>query len=90
MRWAALTRRTVIHSALCANGKGEGAAKQRHVARIMMVYMYGVLGDNDQAFEKAFSEHESSMPSLKTFIACNTIRSDPRFKEMVQRVGLPE
>jgi TolB-like protein/DNA-binding winged helix-turn-helix (wHTH) protein len=71
----------------------EGAAKQRHVARIMMVYMYGVLGDNDRAFtwlEKAFIEHESSMSSLKTFIAWDPIRSDPRFKEMVRRVGLPE
>ena len=71
----------------------EGAAKQRHVARIMMVYMYGVLGDNDRAFawlEKAFTEHESSMQSLKVFIAWDPLRSDPRFKEMVRNVGLPE
>jgi tetratricopeptide (TPR) repeat protein len=72
---------------------GEAAAKQRHVARIMMVYMYGVLGDNDRAFawlEKAFAERESSMPSLRYFIAWDPLRSDPRFNEMVRRVGLPE
>ncbi|PYV99557.1 MAG: hypothetical protein DMG89_07685 [Acidobacteria bacterium] len=71
---------------------GEAGAKQRYVPRIMMVYIYGVLGENDRAFawlEKALTEHESSMPSLKTFIAWDPIRSDPRFKEMVRRVGLP-
>ena len=68
-------------------------AKQRYVPRNMMVYMYGVLGENDRAFawlEKAFAEHESSMPSLRYFIAWDPLRSDPRFKEMVRRVGLPE
>jgi len=72
---------------------GEAVAKQRHVPRIMMVYMHGVLGENDRAFawlEKAFAERESSMPSLRYFIAWDPLRSDPRFKEMVRRVGLPE
>jgi TolB-like protein/DNA-binding winged helix-turn-helix (wHTH) protein len=72
---------------------GEAAAKHRNVARIMMVYMYGVLGENDQAFawlEKAYAEHESSLQSLKTFMAWDPIRSDPRFNEMIRRVGLPE
>jgi len=71
---------------------GESAAKQRYVARCFMVYMYGVLGDNDRAFawlEKAFAERESSMQSLKIFWAWDPIRSDPRFAEMVRRVGLP-
>jgi TolB-like protein/DNA-binding winged helix-turn-helix (wHTH) protein len=72
---------------------GEAVAKQRHVPRIMMVYMHGVLGENDRAFawlEKAFAERESSMPSLRYFIAWDPLRSDPRFQEMVRRVGLPE
>jgi tetratricopeptide (TPR) repeat protein len=72
---------------------GEAGAKERYVPRVMMVYIYGVLGENDRAFawlEKAFAERESSMPSLKSFIAWDPIRPDPRFKEMVRRVGLPE
>ena len=71
---------------------GEAVAKQRHVPRIMMVYMQGVHGENDREFawlEKAFAERESSMPSLRYFIAWDPLRSDPRFKEMVRRVGLP-
>ena len=58
-----------------------------------MVYMHGVLGENDRAFtwlEKAFTEHESSMPSLRYFYRLGSSASDPRFKEMVRRVGLPE
>jgi TolB-like protein/DNA-binding winged helix-turn-helix (wHTH) protein/tetratricopeptide (TPR) repeat protein len=71
---------------------GEAAAKQRNVSCIMMVYVYGVLGDNDRAFawlEKAYARRESSLQSLKVFIAWDPIRSDPRFAEMVRRVGLP-
>jgi TolB-like protein/DNA-binding winged helix-turn-helix (wHTH) protein/tetratricopeptide (TPR) repeat protein len=71
---------------------GESVAKERYVPQCMMVYMYGVLGDNDRAFawlEKAYAEHDSSMPSLKVFWAWDPIRSDPRFAEMVRRIGLP-
>lgn len=71
---------------------GEAAAKQRNVSCIMMVYVYGVLGDNDRAFawlEKAYAQHESSLQSLKTFMAWDPIRSDPRFGEMMRRLGLP-
>ena len=70
----------------------EAAAKQRNVSCIMMVYVYGVLGDNDRAFawlEKAYAQHESSLQSLKTFMAWDPIRSDPRFEQMIRRVGLP-
>jgi hypothetical protein len=72
---------------------GEAAAKQRYIPRILMVYVYGVLGDNDRAFawlEKAYEEHDTSMPSLKVFVAWDPLRSDPRFAEMIRRVGLPQ
>jgi TolB-like protein/DNA-binding winged helix-turn-helix (wHTH) protein len=71
----------------------EAAADQRNIPCIMMVNIYGVLGDNDRAFawlEKAYAHHESSLQSLKTFIAWDPIRSDPRFAEMIQRMGLPQ
>jgi len=71
---------------------GEAAAKQRNVSCTMMVYVYGALGDNDRAFawlEKAYARRESSLQSLKVFTAWDPIRSDPRFAEMVRRVGLP-
>ena len=71
----------------------ESAAKKRYVARILMVYLYGVLGDKERAFEwleRAYAERESSMQSLKVFIAWDPVRSDPRFTEMVRRVGLPQ
>jgi TolB-like protein/DNA-binding winged helix-turn-helix (wHTH) protein len=71
----------------------ESVANKRYVARCVMVYIYGVVGDNDRAFvwlEKAYAEHESSLQSLKVFWAWDPIRSDPRFAEMVRRVGLPQ
>lgn len=70
----------------------EAAAKERNIPCIMMVNIYGVLGDNDRAFawlEKAYAHHESSLQSLKTFFAWDPIRSDPRFEDMIRRVGLP-
>jgi TolB-like protein/DNA-binding winged helix-turn-helix (wHTH) protein/thioredoxin-like negative regulator of GroEL len=83
-----------FHGALREWAKGlESAAKHRDIPPIMLVYIYGTLGENNRAFawlEKAYEEREGSLPSgLKVDLAFDPIRSDPRFAEMVHRVGLP-
>ena len=54
---------------------------------------YGGLGENDQAFgwlERAYRERDSNMIQLKALPASNPIRSDPRFDDLLRRIGFPE
>jgi tetratricopeptide (TPR) repeat protein len=54
---------------------------------------YAELGDKDQAFQwfnTAFQEHDEGLAALKTDFALDPIRSDPRFAELVRKVGLPQ
>jgi hypothetical protein len=53
---------------------------------------YAALGDKDKAFlwlEKALAEHSSVMTSLKFWSLFDPLRSDPRFVDLLNRVGLP-
>jgi tetratricopeptide (TPR) repeat protein len=55
--------------------------------------LYADLGDKDQAFRwlnTAYQEHSPEMVGLRTDFLLDSLRSDPRFAELVQRVGLPE
>ena len=61
---------------------------------------YATLGDKDRAFywlEQAYAHHDIGIAStdfglekLNTDFLLNPLRSDPRFKDLVRRVGLPE
>jgi tetratricopeptide (TPR) repeat protein len=54
---------------------------------------YAELGDKDRAFEwlnTAFQEHDEYLLGLKTDLSIDPIRSDPRFSELVRKVGLPQ
>jgi TolB-like protein len=53
--------------------------------------VYVELGDNDMAFEwleKSFERHEESLCSLKIDPKMDSLRSDPRFNRMLERIGL--
>jgi hypothetical protein len=50
------------------------------------------LGNSDRAFEhlnRAFDERSSWLVSLKIEPLVDSIRDDPRFGDLVKRVGLP-
>ncbi len=54
--------------------------------------IYSNLGDKNQAFvwlDKAFDERESRLVHIKVLPGCDLLRSDPRFAELVRRMGLP-
>jgi hypothetical protein len=54
---------------------------------------YAELGDKEHAFgwlNTAFQEHEEYLLGLKTDPSFGQIRSDPRFSELVRKVGLPQ
>jgi hypothetical protein len=51
------------------------------------------LGEKDQAFrwlDTAYQERDYSLLGLKTDYSLDPIRSDPRFAELVRKVGLPQ
>ena len=55
--------------------------------------LYAELGDKDQAFRwlnTAYQERDYSLLGLKTDYSLDPIRSDPRFAELVRKVGLPQ
>jgi hypothetical protein len=51
------------------------------------------VGDRDCVFEwleKAFQQRDDLMINLNAEPVFNGIRTDPRFQDLVRRVGLPE
>ena len=49
------------------------------------------LGNYDEAFEwfeRAYEKRESILQSVKVHPFFNPVRSDPRFKDLLRRVGL--
>jgi hypothetical protein len=54
---------------------------------------YAQLGENDRAFEQleqCYRDRGFEMLILKTEPDLDPIRSDPRFQDLVHRVGLPQ
>ena len=54
---------------------------------------YAELGDSERAFEWlniAYQEHDEWLLSLRTERSFDPIRSDPRFAELMRKVGLPQ
>jgi TolB-like protein/DNA-binding winged helix-turn-helix (wHTH) protein/Flp pilus assembly protein TadD len=67
--------------------------ESRYVTPAAIVNIYIGLGDKDQAFvwlEKAYQERSNYIAYLKVFPIVDPLRSDPRFADLVRRVGLPQ
>ena len=59
----------------------------------LFVGIYAGLDDKDEAFrllEKGYEQHSATMPYLGIDMFWNGMRSDPRFADLVRRVGLPQ
>ena len=68
-------------------------ASQKYVSPYFRVLIHTALGEQDQAFEwleKACEERSEWLVWLKVDPKLDSLRSDPRFASLVQRVGLPE
>lgn len=56
------------------------------------VYLYAELGERDQAFEwleKAYETRDSGVFFLRVIPLYDPLRPDPRFDEMLRRIGIP-
>ncbi len=64
----------------------------RYVSPYEIAVVYVGLGENDSAFEwleRAYQEHSSWLSYLNVEFRLDPLRSDPRFADLVRRVGLP-
>jgi serine/threonine protein kinase/Tfp pilus assembly protein PilF len=55
--------------------------------------IYASLGDRDEAFrllEKGYEEHSASMPYLAVDPFWYGVRSDPRYADLLRRIGIPQ
>jgi TolB-like protein/tetratricopeptide (TPR) repeat protein len=67
--------------------------KTGYVSAFEIATFYSDLGDKEQAFHwlnLAYQEHDWLLITLNTNYALDPIRSDPRFVELVRKVGLPQ
>ncbi len=65
--------------------------KKRYVPEASIAWIYIGLGEKDLAFEwldKAYEEHDQSLLWLKGDPTYDSIRVDPRFKELLRKIGL--
>jgi tetratricopeptide (TPR) repeat protein len=70
----------------------KAASKQRYVPALSFAIVYVGLGEKEQAFlwlEKAYEERTNSLAYLKVQATWDPLRADPRFADLVRRIGLP-
>jgi TolB-like protein/DNA-binding winged helix-turn-helix (wHTH) protein/Flp pilus assembly protein TadD len=68
-------------------------AKQQYVPPYHFAWIYTGLGDKDKAIallQQVYAEHTQHVVDFKTVPMFDSLRSDERFQELVQRVGLPD
>jgi eukaryotic-like serine/threonine-protein kinase len=66
---------------------------KEYVSPAELAVLYAGLGDKEQAFvalERAYDAHDFQLEYLKTEPAYDSLRSDPRFADLLRRVGLPQ
>jgi tetratricopeptide (TPR) repeat protein len=68
-------------------------APQRRYPAFMIATFYARLGRDDEALtwlEKGYEERDGRMMVISIAFEFDRLRSDPRFKDLVHRIGLPE
>lgn len=68
-------------------------SKRRYVPPYRLAEIYAALGQPDQAFvylEKAYQAHAMHLCNLKVEPTLDPLRSDPRFTDLLRRVGLAQ
>jgi hypothetical protein len=57
------------------------------------VDLYTALGEREQAFaalERAYAAHDNQLQFLRANSNLDPLRADPRFQDLLRRVGLPQ
>jgi len=67
--------------------------KRKYVMNYWVAVTYAALGDKDNAFaelEKAYQAHDWFLQRLKVDPFIDNLRDDPRYKNLLKRMNLPE
>jgi hypothetical protein len=67
--------------------------ERRYVTPAALANVYIGLGDRERAFvwlEKAYQERSNYIAYIKTFPIVDPLRSDPRFADLMRRIGLAQ
>jgi len=73
--------------------KLEKVSRHEQVNPVIMLWAHLGVGDKEEALadlEKAYSEHFGILTTLKVEPAFDPLRSDPRFQDLLRRVGLAQ
>jgi serine/threonine protein kinase/TolB-like protein len=68
-------------------------AKTDYVSPYGIAELYADVGDKEHAFEWlniAYQEHDAGLIALRTDFTFDSLRSDPRYAELVRRIGFPQ
>jgi DNA-binding winged helix-turn-helix (wHTH) protein/TolB-like protein/tetratricopeptide (TPR) repeat protein len=68
-------------------------SRQRYVSGYLLALIYARLGEKDQAFawlETAYKDQDLWMKWIKVDPALDNLRSDPRYENLLRRVGLAQ
>ncbi len=68
-------------------------SKSRYVSHYGMAMLYDSLGDKDRTMEwlnKAYEERDGTLVYLKVEPRFDPLRDDPRFQDLLRRIGLPQ
>jgi hypothetical protein len=66
-------------------------SRQQYVAGERIATVYAALGEKDEAFRwlnRAFDEHSASIGSFIFTPEFRPLRSDPRFADLLRRIGI--
>jgi len=69
------------------------AERKKYIINYFVAIDYAALGDKEKAFvelEKAYQARDWFLPRLKTDPFMDSLRDDPRFADLVKRIGLPQ
>jgi HEAT repeat protein len=93
-------RRIILGHALAMSGRNNEAkaildklkASKQYVSPTELASLYLALGDKEGAMaslERAYAAHDLQLQYLKVDSSFDDLRSDPRFQDLMRRVGLP-
>jgi hypothetical protein len=71
----------------------DDSSKSNYVPPVLVAEACLRVGDKECAFEwleKGFEEHDDLMINLKVEPVFDGLRSDPRFQDLIRRVGIPQ
>jgi TolB-like protein len=85
--WPGALRKAIEVALRQRNSKAEYASPDS------IAEYYADLGDKEHAFEwlnTAYQEHDVGLVSLRTDFTFDSLRSDPRYTELVRKIGFPQ